>query len=381
MYTGTTQSDSNNPLVSVLIFNYNYGRYLRQCFDSVFAQTYGNIEICFSDNASTDDSWDIALEYARKYPGMMSIFCNRKNFGADVNAENCLKNVRGKYYIMLCSDDALMPEYIEQCVCALEAHPCAGFAMVHRIIINEHGQSVKEPPFYNHSCVIPGPEQAAVYMMAAVNPSISQIMYKKVMTHKKGVKGGLAARWYGTRIFDFDICCEHAMVYIKEPFLMHRLHSHNDSFRATENLMEVIGPYVLQHQFAEMASTYNLTNVINRLPQSLVKLSKLSMRYCVRALCSNDEKCASRYFHLAVAIAPEIVNDSTFKILQEYWVSDTSDKLKIVASLKSTDNLTTRSVSYDPPPGSIPLEMPILTQRRKGAKKIRTIQYGRKSTS
>lgn len=50
-------TDTQNPLVSVLVFNYNYDRFLRECFDSVLRQTYPNVEICFSDNASNDDSW------------------------------------------------------------------------------------------------------------------------------------------------------------------------------------------------------------------------------------------------------------------------------------------------------------------------------------
>lgn len=44
------------PLVSILIPNYNYARYLRHCIDSVVKQTYDNIEIIIQDNASTDDS-------------------------------------------------------------------------------------------------------------------------------------------------------------------------------------------------------------------------------------------------------------------------------------------------------------------------------------
>src|SRR3972149_254723 len=111
MRTEPIIGDIDRPLVSVCIHNYNYGRYLRQCFDSVFSQTYDNIEICFSDNASNDDSWDIALEYARRYPGTMTITCNRKNFGSDANFANCWLNVRGKYFIELCSDDVLKPEY------------------------------------------------------------------------------------------------------------------------------------------------------------------------------------------------------------------------------------------------------------------------------
>ncbi len=350
-------NDPNKPLVSVTVHNYNYGCYLKECFDSVFAQTYDNIEICFSDNASSDDSWEIAVQYARKYPGTMNITRNRRNFGSDANFANCLLNVRGKYFVELCSDDALVPEFVKQCVVALEAHPKAGFAMVHRSIIDEHGRETQEPPFYNQTCIIPGAEQAAVYMMASVNPSISQIMYNRKMTYGKGVVGGIAARWYGTRIMDFNICCESDMVYIKDPLVLHRLHSRNEAGRVAENLMEVIGPYVLQHQFAEIASPYNLTKVIDRLAESLDKLSRLCLRYSLRSLWAHDERTALRYFHLAMAIMPEIAGDTIFKKLQEYWASDFSGKSMIVEALLSTDNLTNRSVSYDPPPGSIPIEV------------------------
>ncbi|MGA2405048.1 MAG: glycosyltransferase family 2 protein [Syntrophobacteraceae bacterium] len=345
------------PLVSITVHNYNYGRYLRECFDSVFAQTYDNVEICFSDNASTDDSWDIALEYGRRYPGMMYLTRNRINFGSDANFANCLVNVGGKYLVELCSDDALAPEFVEKCVHALESHPEAGFAMVHRTIIDENGRRTEEPPFYNQTCLIPGPEQAAVYMMASVNPSISQIMYNKGMTTGKAVVGGLAGGWYGTRIMDFNMCCEYPIIYIKEPLLLHRIHSQNESFRVAENLMEIIGPYILQHQFAELAAPYNLTKVIDRLPPSLEKLGKLCLRYSMRSLCANDERPALRYFNLAIAILPDITFDPTFKLISEYWETDAAGKLKIVESLKSIDNLATRSVSYDPPSNSIPIEI------------------------
>lgn len=356
MYSEPILYDKKNPLVSVAIFNYNYGRYLKQCFDSVYSQTYGNIEICFSDNASADDSWDIALEYARKYPGTMTITRNRNNFGSDANFANCRLNVRGKYMIELCSDDALMPEYVEKCVNALEVRHDAGFAMVHRTIIDEHGNQRDEPPFYDQSCIIPGPEQAAVYMMAAVNPSISQIMYNK-LAYGQTVSGGLASRWYGTRLHDFCMCCQYALVYIKEPLLLHRVHAQSDASCAAENLLEIIGPYVLQHQYAEIANQYNFTKVTERLPLALEKLSKLCLRYCVRSLLTRDERNALRYFHLSLAIMPDITGDMTFSKLQEYWTSDNMVKAEIVEALRSSDNLATRCVSYPPPPGSIPINV------------------------
>ena len=347
----------NRPLVSILCYNYNYGRYLGQCLESVFAQTYENIELCFSDNASTDDSWEIALEFARKYPEKMNLTRNRKNFGSDANFANCLRTMRGEYAVTFCSDDALEPEYVERCVNAMEAHPNAGLAIVNRAIIDEHGMRTEEPPFYNRSCIIPGEEQAAVYMMAGVNPSISQIMYRQAVVKGRAVVGGLVSRYYGTRILDFNISTDFDIAYIKEPLLLHRIHSQSDANHADANLLPVIGMYVLNHQFADIASLRNLTKVTDRLPQSLDKLAHLGIRYSVRSLLAKDEHTALRYFHLAMAINPQLAGEPAWKQIQEYWTADAQRKASILEQLGSSDNLASRSVSYDPPPGSAPIDL------------------------
>jgi hypothetical protein len=253
-----------------------------------------------------------------------------------------------------------MPKFVQTCVSALEGYPNAGFAMVHRTIIDKHGNRTEEPAFYNQSCLIPGGEQAAVYMMAAVNPCISQIMYRTQMAHGKDSDGRLGGSWYANRIKDFRICVELpavSMAYIKEPLLLNRVHAHNDSGRASENLIEVLGPWVLRHQFADIAANSNLSKVVDRLPQSLDKLSNLCLRYCVRFLCANAEVTALRYFHLAIAIMPSITADPTFKTIEEYWTANPQKRVSIVESLRSVENLATRNVSYDPPPGSIPLQV------------------------
>jgi len=166
-----------SPLVSICVYNYNYGRYLAECLDSIAAQTYDNIEVLFSDNASTDDSWQIAMDFSLRYEGRMALVRNRENFGPKDNLVNCRRNARGKYLLLLCSDDAIKPDFIKRCVTLLEQHPDAAFALVHREIIDKTGKHIDAPPFYDQTCLIDGEEQAAVYMMAAINPSISQVLY------------------------------------------------------------------------------------------------------------------------------------------------------------------------------------------------------------
>lgn len=348
-------NDPDRPLVSILIPNYNYGRYLRECFDSVLAQTYDNIEINFSDNASTDESWEIALEYQHRYPDVFFVARNRQNFGHAGNFINNRVNARGKYFMQLCSDDALLPDFTKVCVEALESNLDTGFAMVHRTILNEHGERIEESPFYNQTCKIPGPAQAAVYMMTGVSSSISQLMYRKSMA--EGKMSGPSVLYNGTRTWDFMMCCEHPIIYISTPHMLHRLHSSNDSLRSADNMMETIGPYMLSLLFADVASSYGFQNVVDRLPASIEKNSRLALRYGVRALLKGSERNALRHFHLSAALFPEIVEDEIYRKLAAYWLADNEEKKRLLNGFVAESNLLVRTDSYDPPSGSTPFTL------------------------
>jgi glycosyltransferase involved in cell wall biosynthesis len=345
------------PLVSILCYNYNYGRYLRQALSSLFSQTYQNIEVCFSDNASTDESWPIALEFERRHPHTMTLIRNRKNFGASANYSNCWRVMKGKYFLQFCSDDALEPQFVERCVQALESHPNAGMAIVNRAIMDENGRRSEEPPFYNRSCIIPGHEQAAVYMMAGVNPSTSQVMYRRDFTEElQAPDNFLASRYYGMRVFDLKTSLDHDIAYIKDSLLLNRVHRRNDTSHADGLLLPIAGIYVLNHQMADLAEIRGAQKAADRLPQSIDKLATLSIRYSVRMLQAGNEEVALSYYHLAVAINPRVMEDSVWQDLKRYWASDDGTKAEILNKLTGRANLATRSVSYDPPPGSMPLE-------------------------
>ncbi|WP_135076073.1 glycosyltransferase family A protein [Terasakiella sp. SH-1] len=346
-------SHADKPLVTVMVCNFNYGRFLGACLESIYQQTYENVEIIFSDNASTDESWQVALDFQERHPELITINRNRHNYGTDANFNSCFGNTRGKYMIFMSSDDIMGPTYIEKCVRVMEENHELGFVMVHRTVIDEHGTQTTEAPFYDKSCIIPGEEQAAVYMVAAVNPSVAQVMYNRHRTERKYIKRALISRWYGCRVLDFNMCMEYPMAYIAEPLLQHRIHGKNDSLSAADNLMEVIGPYVLSHQFVELAKLHGMDKVVDRLPEAVEKWGLLALRYSVRAIRKNDEKNAKRYYHLAAALAGDLEEDPIFQKLTSYWGSVAEEKAVILEELVNTDNFLTRTVSYAPPPGSV----------------------------
>lgn len=111
-----------SPLISVVIANYNYGRYLAETIDSVLAQTYPQIEIIFIDDGSTDDS----LEIAQRYPITV---LSQKNQGVSTARNNAAQYAHGEYILFLDSDDLLYPDSLGVLQKRLEDEgPAAGFA-------------------------------------------------------------------------------------------------------------------------------------------------------------------------------------------------------------------------------------------------------------
>lgn len=100
------------PLVSVIIINYNYGRFLREAIDSVFAQAYPEIECIIVDNASTDNSSDVILDLTRQYPSL-SILQRADNAGLCIAAAEGFEASSGEYVVFLDADDVFLHSFIE----------------------------------------------------------------------------------------------------------------------------------------------------------------------------------------------------------------------------------------------------------------------------
>jgi glycosyltransferase involved in cell wall biosynthesis len=61
-----TSMTTGGALVTILINNYNYGRFLRDAIDSALNQTYSNTEVIVVDDGSTDSSREIIASYGER---------------------------------------------------------------------------------------------------------------------------------------------------------------------------------------------------------------------------------------------------------------------------------------------------------------------------
>jgi hypothetical protein len=100
------------PLVSVIIVNYNYGRFLKQAADSVFEQSYPNIECIIVDNASTDCSTVVLLDISRQYPGA-KIVRRKEPGGQSLASKEGFEASSGEYVVFVDADDYLLASFVE----------------------------------------------------------------------------------------------------------------------------------------------------------------------------------------------------------------------------------------------------------------------------
>lgn len=104
------------PLVSIIITNYNYGAYIAEAIESALAQTFRDCEVLVIDDASTDNS----LEIAARYPVKVLL---QDNSGVCVARNNALSVAAGKYVMFLDADDRLVPTAVEHMLAVLQEQP------------------------------------------------------------------------------------------------------------------------------------------------------------------------------------------------------------------------------------------------------------------
>ncbi len=100
------------PLVSVIIVNFNYARFLDAAVDSVFCQTYPNIECIVVENGSTDDSAHVLRAIEARRPKIKTIYW-AENDGQTKAILAGLAASSGPYVIFLDADDLLLPDCVE----------------------------------------------------------------------------------------------------------------------------------------------------------------------------------------------------------------------------------------------------------------------------
>lgn len=131
------------PKVSIGMPIYNGERLMRKSIDSILSQTFTDLELIISDNASTDATREIALDYAAR-DSRVRYHRNERNLGAAYNYNRVIDLAEGEYFKHAAYDDILAPTNIERCVAELDGNPRCVLAYTRMMTIDEDGKTIEQ---------------------------------------------------------------------------------------------------------------------------------------------------------------------------------------------------------------------------------------------
>ncbi len=113
---------STNPLVSVILLNWNSGELTVQCLRQLRRLCYSPLECIVADNGSTDGSPD---RLRNEYPGV-KVVANKSNLGFCGGNNAAIREACGRYLLLLNTDTVLAPDFLQPLIDRAEADPHAG---------------------------------------------------------------------------------------------------------------------------------------------------------------------------------------------------------------------------------------------------------------
>ena len=109
-------SEENNHLVSIIILNYNAGKLIHDCIESIYKSHNRNFEVILVDNASSDKTYK---ECKEKFDDII-LLENKKNLGYCEGNNVGIRHAQGKFVVVLNPDTLVEPEWLDELISAYE---------------------------------------------------------------------------------------------------------------------------------------------------------------------------------------------------------------------------------------------------------------------
>ncbi len=214
---------SNTPLVSVIISNYNYGRYLEGLFEALSGQTLGAhaMEVLMVDDKSTDNSMDVIRRWEKTHPfHCFKVIEDKRHLGHPALVRNKgFSRASAERMLYIDADDEPAPVFLEKMYAALDQ----GFDLAYTGNLCQHPGGVNEtilPPF-----------DANLLRTQNIVTSTA-MMIRQVWERSGGFRANTAYE-------DWDFWVRAAMngfrfKRIAEALLLYRVHDANFSYKAVK---------------------------------------------------------------------------------------------------------------------------------------------------
>lgn len=243
-----------NPLVSVILPNYNHSAYLDERIHSILNQSYSNFELIILDDCSLDNSMEVIQKYA-SCPKVSHIVANEKNSGSTfIQWDKGFELAKGEYIWIAESDDYASPDFLSKLMAHMGADPqiVLGFSSLYWV--DENSRIISESPLktYKFSPVTSGDffiKHNMLYGCHILNAS-SAVFRKSVIPHiptdYKTYRGS------GDYLFWIELAKYGKVLKIEEPLDYFRIHSQKVTTRAVASGYQFVEGYQIYKRLIEL---------------------------------------------------------------------------------------------------------------------------------
>jgi glycosyltransferase involved in cell wall biosynthesis len=226
-------SNETTPLVTVAVITYNQKELLRETIESILSQkTEFSFEILICDDASTDDTASMCLEYEANNSGLIRYLRLEKNSGITANSNQGIKHGKGKYFALIGGDDLFLPNKIQIQTQYMEENP--------EVTISYHSVDIFDSAsnktlLITNQTKVDTPRTLHELVQICIPGSVS-VMVRNDALPECGFDSRLptVSDW----LFYIEVAAKGKIGFIPETLARYRKHGNQASFRTFELLEE-----------------------------------------------------------------------------------------------------------------------------------------------
>jgi glycosyltransferase involved in cell wall biosynthesis/adenylate kinase family enzyme len=275
------------PKVSVLIPAYQAEDTIAKAIESVIAQTFQDFELIIVDDASTDNTYDIALNYKLTYDHLpITVIRNDHNLGMAANWNRCLQAANGDFVIKLDADDVFMPNILDEEVSYLEKHPDLVWVCADPAYINQFDEPIdfelgEIPTWFGGERTIDGMELLERIIRRGNFICSSSVMFRRSIIEDAGPFNPRVIHTADMEMW-LRLACFAKVGRIPKPLLYYRvsdtsltsqvLRNYKGSYYTTFALLQTVTYYWKQDKFSIESYLEHIYNLVELMADTYIKM-------------------------------------------------------------------------------------------------------------
>jgi glycosyltransferase involved in cell wall biosynthesis len=214
--------------VDVIVPCYLYGHFLKECVESVLTQSGPRVRVLIIDDASPDQTADVATELANNDP-RVTFLRHTANRGHIATYNEGIDWASAEYLLLLSADDYLLPGALNRATTLMEQYSDVGFVFGNAVELDEHGGRwfTDAVPCHNGERILTCQEFFGLSGAQNIVPTPTAVIRTEIQKRVGGYRAELPHA--GDMEMWLRMAAHASLGFVKTPQAVYRLHNKNMS--------------------------------------------------------------------------------------------------------------------------------------------------------